>query len=240
MRTPAASPPAPRLELGCPSREPTEQPGVRDELVAADQRRDRDPGGHRPDPVVEDPEEQPRGAPAGLAHVDVRIGQVAHDRVGVPQHALGQDAMEVERHDDRHVLADDRARRLEQPALGIELVRGHHRPVHAEEDAVDIGMAAHGVEEAVGQRPEPVRAQRPGRRVRPRAEAGHDPDPGGCLEHVQCARHLALATALRGQEGVAAADVEVVGFARDRVEGGDFLDAFADEDPPLADGHVAT
>ena len=39
---------------------------------------------------------------------------------------------------------------------------------------------------------------------------------------------------------VAGPDVEVVRLARDRVEGGDLLDALGDEDPSLADGHVET
>ena len=64
--------------------------------------------------------------------------------------------------------------------------------------------------------------------------------PGGRLEHVQRTRDLALATTLRGDERVAAAHVEVVRLARDRVEGRDLLDALADEDPPLADGHAPT
>ena len=126
-----------------------EQAGRRDQFIAAHQRRDRHLRGDRLHLARDDPQQQSRGALAGLEEVDVRIGVIGDDRVAVLEHAVGEDAVQIERDDDGDLLAEDLARLRQQVALGIELLLAGHRAVHAEVDAVHRRRGADAVEKLV-------------------------------------------------------------------------------------------
>jgi hypothetical protein len=53
---------------------------------------------------------------------------IDRDTVDLAQHAVGEDAVQIERDHDRDVVADDLARRSTVP-FGIELTVGPHRAV---------------------------------------------------------------------------------------------------------------
>ncbi len=172
MSIPAASPPGLRLERRGPSGQPSERPRVRDELVAPDERRDRHPGGHRSHAVVEDPQEQSR-RPRRRSIAGRRAGRSGSDTIASASRSIRRSARRAGRARRRSASSSPTIapRLLEQRAFGIELADGDHRTVQTGVDAVDVGVRADRGEETVGQRPEPVGAQGPGRCVRPGAEA---------------------------------------------------------------------
>ena len=53
--------------------------------------------------------DQLRGLHRALVAVDMRIGAIAHQRVGVARHAFGGIGVQVERRHDRHAGADHAA-----------------------------------------------------------------------------------------------------------------------------------
>ena len=81
--------------------------------------------------------EHVRGAHAGLAHVDVRIGAVRGHRARVPSMRAVTLACRSSAGDDRHRGADDRADAREQLALGIVGAFGDRGAVQVEEDRVE-------------------------------------------------------------------------------------------------------
>ena len=91
--------------------------------------------------------DQLRGLYRALVAVDMRIGAVAHQRVGVARHAFGCVGVQVERRHDRHVRSHDAAQRLQQRALGIVLGLAHHRAVQRQAHRIDVAVAR-GIEDA--------------------------------------------------------------------------------------------
>ena len=73
-----------------------EKTGRGDEFIATHQRGDGDLRRHGPHSTVEKAEQQSRGALAGLVEVHVRISVIRHDGIAVLQHAVGEDAVQVE------------------------------------------------------------------------------------------------------------------------------------------------
>ncbi len=187
-----------------------------DVLVAADERRDGDASRHWPDALVEDPEEQSRGPCTRLAHVHVRVREVHDARVGEAQHLVGQDAVEVERHDDRDVVAEDRPRLLEEVALGVHLAVGDHRAVEAEVDAVDLGVRANGVEELSREFAKSLGAQDAVGGIGPAAPASDGRDSRRRLEDLERATDLSGTGPLRLEQLLAVVLGEVASVARDR------------------------
>ena len=57
---------------------------------------------------IEHPQQQPRRACTGFAHVDVRVGAEDFDRITVHHHRLGEVGVHVEAHRHRHIRPDHR------------------------------------------------------------------------------------------------------------------------------------
>jgi hypothetical protein len=74
---------------------------------------------------------------AGVGHVDVGIGAVGNECVGMRHHLKRDIGMEVEADDQRQVLADDLAYAGKRFALTIVVLFGHHGAVQIEIDGVD-------------------------------------------------------------------------------------------------------
>ena len=175
--------------------------------------------------------EQLRGALAGVGKVDMRIGVVDGEAVDLPQHAVGEDAVQVERDDDRHVLHRRCAGSPAAAALGVELAVRAHGAVQREVDAVDTAHRA-GLDRLhdLGRKPRPARrgeqarlsgARAPwsgrSRSPPPRSTGSAPPSP---VFRPSCA-----------SISVAALDVKVLVARRQRVEGRDLLHALGDQDP---------
>ena len=92
--------------------------------------------GHRPS-RAQRALEQPRRALAGGGHVDVRIGAIGDEAVGMLDHRARDVGVQVEARDDGNAGADDLAHAREQLALAVVEMLGDHRAVQVEVDAVD-------------------------------------------------------------------------------------------------------
>jgi hypothetical protein len=156
---------------------------------------------------------------------------VADDRVGVPDHPLGEDPVEIERDDDRDLLPEDLPCLFEELPLRIPFGRAGHRAVHAEDHAVGRQRPAQGVEELSLDAAPCRRGERPAGGDEAGAVRRHRFDSGGAREDVEDAADLGADLRVIVEEGRSVADVEVVGGARVRVEGRHLLLALSDEDP---------
>jgi hypothetical protein len=76
----------------------------------------------------------------------MRIGVISHDGIALLDHAISEDAMQIERYDDGNVLAEKLPRFRNQPAFGIELGLARHRSVHAEVHTINGWCGADGSE----------------------------------------------------------------------------------------------
>ena len=114
-----------------------EEPGGGNEFVTAHEGRDWDDSCDGMDFSRHDPQQQAGRSFAGLEEIHMRVGVVGHDGFAVPDHAFGQNAVQIERHDNWNPLAEDTAGLFKQVALGVEFLLAGHRPVHAEIDAVE-------------------------------------------------------------------------------------------------------
>jgi hypothetical protein len=74
---------------------------------------------------------------AALAHVEMRVGAVADERIDRLHHAVGDVGVEVERRDDRHVRPDDLAHHREEGAFRVVVLGRHRRTVGADIDRVE-------------------------------------------------------------------------------------------------------
>ncbi len=122
---------------------------------------------------------------AGLEEVDVRIGVINDDGVGVLQDAVGEDAVQVERGDNRHTLAQNFACFGKQVAFAILLVFGGQGAVQRVVDAVDGSGLPRSFEKLASQ-PHPI-GLRDGaaRSDAARAVAGHDLEVRMLSENAQ-------------------------------------------------------
>ena len=92
-------------------------------------------------PGCEAARQQLGGAFAGGGHVDVRIGAVRHQRVGLAQHAPRDVGVQVEAGDDRQLRPDDRAQPRQQLAFAVVGVLGHRGAVQVEVDRVEPALS---------------------------------------------------------------------------------------------------
>ena len=133
-------------------------------LVTTHQRRDGSPAsGDRPRPPSSRIRRSSRAARVPVrAHVHVGVREDrSNDGVAVAEHPLGQDAVEVERYDDRDIFAEDRPGLLEEVALGIELPVRPPSTRGGGVDAIDIGIGPDRGQERLGQGPKTLGAERP-------------------------------------------------------------------------------
>ena len=119
------------------------------------------------DLALEKPEEEAGGTRAGVGEVHVRIGVVDRQAVDLPEHAVGENPVQVERDDDGDLRAGHAADFAEEMALRIEFALGPHRAVKGHVDAVDLVEPLldrrRGVRPRAGAIPRPTT----GRRFRP-------------------------------------------------------------------------
>ena len=78
------------------------------------------------------------GAPPGLGHVDMRIGAVDLQKIGVAHHLRRHVGVEVETDRDGQALAQQVAQAAQQLALPVLMAFGDHRPVQVQIDAVQV------------------------------------------------------------------------------------------------------
>ena len=137
--------------------------GAGDQLVAADQGGDGDPGDHRARRRVHQPQQQPGGAGARVREINVRIGVVDRQPVHLAQHPVGQDAVQVQRDDDRHRRARQSADRRQQRALRVQLAVRRHGAVQGDIDRVRAGQRGADRIQQLGLEPGPAGGgQQPG------------------------------------------------------------------------------
>ena len=79
-----------------------------------------------------------RGLHRALVTVDVWIGPIAHQRVGMFGHFQRGVGVKVERGDDGDLRSDDAAQRLQQRTFGIVLGRGDRRAMQRQTDRVEL------------------------------------------------------------------------------------------------------
>ncbi len=166
-----------------------------------------------------------RGGAAGIGHVDMRIGTIGDQRVGVFNHLRRHIGMQVETGHQRQVLADHLAHALEKFAFAVVEMLGHHRAVQIEIDRIQWpggGDAIdHDLDDAFVGIPGHVRARGGGtgngRNQLPAIDLGlldkasqadidvaHDPEHIGALRHRRpaAAMHEIIVSRLRRREGV--------------------------------------
>ena len=81
---------------------------------------------------------QGRRLDRALVAVDMRIGAVAHQGVGIGRHAPRGIGVQVERGGDRHVRPDDTAQQFQQRAFSVVLGFRHHGAMQRQADAVEL------------------------------------------------------------------------------------------------------
>jgi hypothetical protein len=157
----------------------------------------------------------------------MRIGPVDRKPVDLPQHLLGENAVQVER-DDHRLAGRERAGLLQQPALRIELAVRPHGAVQREIDRVDmVDVGADRIHD-LGRKPLPARGRQQPGAARARADRRNDRYVAARLEHRERTPDCLVFAALLVQR-VAATDVKVLVLRRQRIERGNLLHAFDDE-----------
>ena len=203
--------------------------GPRDQLVSADQRGNHHPRDHRAQLFGHEAVQDARRTLPGRGEVDVGIRVVDRHPVDLAQHAVGQDPVQIERNDDRDVVADDLPGLRQQVAFRVELAVGAHRAVQRKIDAVDARLRAgrDRLEHLAGQTFPACRRQQAGRagacahaedRLRPRA-----------LQRLERAAQRGVPPEM-AQHLVAVFDVKILVARRQRIERRDFLHALDDQD----------
>ena len=77
------------------------------------------------------------GGPAGVGHVDMGIGAVGDQRVGMLDHFRRHIGVQVEADDQRQFLADHLAHAAQNFAFAVVEMLGHHRAVQVEIDRIE-------------------------------------------------------------------------------------------------------
>ena len=101
-----------------------------DQLITPHQRGDHHTRDGGPDLFSDKPVQNPRRALAGGGKVHVGVGVVNSHAVDLLEHAVGQDAVQVERNHDRDVRAEQLAGLGQQIAFRVELALGRHGAMH--------------------------------------------------------------------------------------------------------------
>ena len=203
--------------------EGAEQAGRRDQFVPAHQRRNGDRRRDGPHGAGQDAQEKPRGPLARLEEVHVGVGVIHRDGVGVLEHAVGQDAVQVEGDHDGDPLSEDLARLGQQESLGVVLVLGLHGAVEGEVDGVHGRRRPDGAQELAGDPVEVRRRQDPAGGNGAGAVGGNDLDVGLRREDAEGARHLAPDARVAAEHLGADGDAEVLVVTRGRIERGRLL-----------------
>ena len=172
-----------------------------------------------------------RSPSSGGVLIDVGVGVEGDKGLGMLLHAGGEDAVQVERDDQRQVRAEHLASPLEHPALGVPFLLAGHRSMQAEVDGVEVAGVGDGPGEFVDQ---PVKisvvdrasGHRPGGHASDRFDLGL-----GFVEHVECTGDLGIGTASCFEQLLTVCLVEVVVAGQRGIERGGFLLEFRDEDP---------
>ncbi len=90
------------------------------------------------------------GGAAGVSHIDVRIGAIGDQRVGMLDHFRCHIGMQVEADHERQVVADHLADTRDNFAFAVVEMLGHHRPVQIEINAIDRAGVPDAVDDDLG------------------------------------------------------------------------------------------
>ena len=97
------------------------------------------------------------GGAAGVGHVDMRIGAIGDQRVGMLDHFRRDIGVQVEADHQRQVLADHLAHAREDFAFAVVEMLGDHRAVQIEIDGVEraggCDAVDHHLDDALDRRP---------------------------------------------------------------------------------------
>ena len=161
----------------------------------------------------------------------MRIGAQRRERRAVPEHARGRDAVQVERHHERHLFVDHRPRPLEDRSFRVELVLGLHGAMQREVDGISRGGLRLQCLEKLAREPrKAVGGERSGT-AGDSAIDRHDLDVAALLEDAERAAEIGAGATPRRQERRAAMHLKIGVAARHRIERGDLLLAFDDQNP---------
>ena len=78
-----------------------------------------------------------RGGAAGVGHVDMRIGAIGDQRVGMLNHFGRHVGVQIEAGHQRHLLADHLAHAAQDFAFAVVEMFGHHRAMQIEIDGIE-------------------------------------------------------------------------------------------------------
>ena len=163
----------------------------------------------------------------------MRVGVVSHDRVAVFQHSVGENSVQVERHHERNLLAENAPRFLEQEPFRIVFIFGLHRSVEREVGGIHrsrparIGQAA---EELIAKSFEAVGRKYPSRSIGTRPQRGDEFDAAVRIEDAQRPANLFAYSAMMVEQAGSTHDAKVLEAARHRIERRDFLLALSNDD----------
>ena len=99
------------------------------------------------EPAGDDVQQHAGRARAGIGEIDVRIGVIDCQAVDLAQHAVGQDAVQIERDHDRHGGSRHLSDAFQQKAFGIEFAVRTHGAVQGHEHGIDVvDPSGHGIQ----------------------------------------------------------------------------------------------
>ncbi len=104
---------------------------------------------------------------AGVGHVDMGIGAIGDQRVGMLDHFRRDVGMQVEADHQRNIVADHLSHAGEDFAFAVVVMLGHHRAVQVEIDRIELACRCKAVDHRLGDALEGVLGDmRTGRRRR--------------------------------------------------------------------------
>ena len=118
-------------------------PGQRYQEIGAPHRLLQRPA---PDQAIE----QRRRPFPGFREVDMGIGAADHQGRGMPHHPLGDVGMQIEADHDRQIRAEQATQALQELALAVLQMLGHHRAMEVEIKGIDASAAAQQVDHLAG------------------------------------------------------------------------------------------
>ena len=129
-----------RFDLLAKTNALTEPSGFGDQFISPHQGRNLHTSRHRTHLPVEDPQQQPCGTFTGRPHINMWVRVIEHDGIAVTDHAIGQDAMKVQRHNQRDVVAENPPSLGKQMPFRIRFPLGGHRSMKTEIGSIDPGV----------------------------------------------------------------------------------------------------